>query len=265
METAFYQNSWHNIALGNLPGANSSLDAPAGAEFYTEIYAALETGSGNVDAAWRGEKLSLGREVAGQVFEPWEREHGRRPSILALCVGKAVAEEVWLAEGYQVTLHECQITSLKDVLGRHPNAPVLISDLRSLAIPGQFDIIVMLGGDYFLSKQELTDLIRTAAEKLTKDGILILWSTTVLSLKQGVKEFVKHLIGRHLSPSYVFWGWWRTVSEFSKFARPARLRLAESYSTDSPAGQTVMQRRSTICRACPTLHSTSALMVFTRH
>ena len=263
METAFYQSSWHNIALGNLPGANRTVDTPAGAEFYNQFYAALEDGSGSVGDVWRGEKVSLGREVAEQVFKPWERGRGRRPRILALCAGKAVAEEVWLAEGYEVTLHECQTTSLKDVCDRYPEAPVLISDVRSLCISGQFDIIIMLGGDYFLSKQELTDLLCTASKSLAKDGLLILWSTTVLSVTQGVKEFVKHLIGRYLSSSYVFWGWWRTVSEFSKFARPARLRLTESYSTDSPAGQTVMRRHSTICHACPTLHSTSALMVFT--
>src|SRR5439155_24931122 len=129
---------------------------------------------------------------------------GRKPRILALAVGLGVAEGVWLEQGYDVTLHDCQETSLRTLRERFPQAPVLIADLRSIDIPATFDIIIMLASEYMLSARELSSCLRTAKSSLAEGGRLVLHSVSILSILRLAKECVKRLL-RHRE-ARVFWG-----------------------------------------------------------
>jgi SAM-dependent methyltransferase len=263
MRLPAFERKWHEIELAGLAGQLPSQAAPAGPEFYSEFYSALQSGRGKEDLDWTRRKVTLGSLVASQLFEPWERRHGRRPLVLALCTGQGVAEGVWLERGYSVTLHECQLTSLLGLRARFPDTPTLISDVRQIAITSKFDLIVMLASEYFLNDVELVQLMREISGGLTPDGVFILHSVSVLSARQGLKEILKRVLGRYRTAPHVFWGWWRTPYEFHRCARAAGLTLRSAYTlVTSDEGYRSMQCRPAISRRWTTLSNTEILMVF---
>jgi cyclopropane fatty-acyl-phospholipid synthase-like methyltransferase len=193
------------------------------------------------------------------VFEQWESRVGRKPRILALAVGLGAAEGVWLERGYDVTVHECQETSLRALREQFPQAPVIIADLRGIVIPGRFDIITMLASEYMLSNQELASFLRTAKASIAEDGSLVLHSVTILSIVRLAKECLKRL-GRRQS-GHVFWGWLRTPSELTRGARDAGFRVDSAYRVGVNGSNTVLRKRWRLLGTRPTLHDESMLLV----
>ena len=227
MKLRAFENTWHNVNLSILPGGGDS--GPAGPELYRKFYGTLNCCGKNGSPDWIRRKTAIGQFVAERIFAEWERHHGRPPRVLALCVGKCVAEGVWLDQGYAVTVHECQLDSLSEIRNRYPRAPVVICDIRELEFDQEFDIVTLIASEYFLSRSELSQFMRTAASGLSPGGLLIIQSVSILSMRQAVKELVKRLIGHYHKRPYVFWGYWRTPSEFATTAKSTGLRAVSRY------------------------------------
>ena len=258
MQLRAFQNTWHSINLDRLACGDNS--KPAGPELYERFYKALDQGIGRTDEAWASNKRQTGRFVSSEVFGNWEVRTGRSPRILALCVGTCVAERVWLQEGWDVTLHECQTASLKDIRSEFPAVPVLIGDIRDLTISQRFDIIVLLTGDYFLTRSELQGFLWRVTETLAEDGLLVIHSVSILSVWQALKEMVKVASGKYRRAVWVLWGYWRTPSEFARSARQAGLCLQANYSLTFVQDCLIVKRRRS--KGWPPLFSNAALMIF---
>ncbi len=263
MKRPAFIRKWQGVDLAELAGERDPGDGPVPPELYQEFYAALQAGHGKVGADWTKGKVALGGLVASELFERWERRNGRRPLVLAMCAGQGVAEGVWLERGYNVTLHDCQMTSLRDLCARFPDTPTLIADIREIAIASKFDLILILASEYFLDTAELEQLMRKVSDSLTPDGLFVLHSVSVLSVRQWLSEILKKAIGTYRAATYLFWGWWRTPYEFYRCARGAGLTLlSASTLVTSRGGYRSMQRRPRISRLWTTLSNPEVVMVF---
>ncbi len=263
MKLREYQRSWQKVDLTRLRtgGAHS----PAGPELYEQFYIELAQGRGGPDQRWSTSKQTLGAVVADEVFEAWRRRSGRDPRILALAAGTGAAEGVWLERGYDVTLHDCQDVSLRALRERFPRSGVLIADLRTIVIPGGFDIIVMLASEYVLSEDELAGLVRTAETSVADGGWIVLHSVSVLSAVRFAKESLKRLARRLSSDEGVFWGWFRTPGELARSGVGAGLQIVAVYRViTTEADETVLKSRPRWLRTLPTLRDESVLAVFER-
>jgi hypothetical protein len=256
-----YADRWQDISLSDLSGRGTDSGSPADPELYSRFYTQLAQG-GNVTERWVKDKATLGSSIASEVFQSWARCYGRRPRVLALAVGRGVAEGVWLEQGYDVTLHECQQTSMRQLCERFPHAPTLIADMRGIVIPWKFDIVVMLASEYVLTRDELISLLQTIEKALDQNGWMVLQSVSVLSIVRLGKEIVKRLRGGYPSPEHVFWGWWRTPAELAACAADAGLLVTTAYrAVQAPGGGTVLQRRARGLRFTPTWSDTSLVML----
>jgi len=256
MKLRAYHHSWQQVDLTTLP---APANAPAGPELYRQFYIELEQGRGAPDQHWRTTKRTLGEGIAHHVFEQWESRFGRKPRILALAVGLGVAEGVWLEREYDVTLHDCQETSLRTLRERFPQVPVIIADLRTIEIPAKFDIIIILASEYMLSSRELASFLRVAKSSLAEDGRLVLHSVSILSMVRLAKECVKRFM-RHRE-ARVFWGWLRTPSELARSAADAGLRVESAYRVGVNGSTTVLRKRWRLLDTRLTLHDESVLLV----
>jgi hypothetical protein len=256
MKLRAYVRTWQQIDLTSLA---VTADRPAGPELYQQFYVKLDQGCGAPDQHWRTTKRTLGEGIAHHVFEQWESCFHRRPRILALAVGVGAAEGVWLEHGYDVTLHDCQETSLRSLREQFPEAPIIIADLRSIMIPTKFDIIVILASEYMLSNRELADFLEAAKLGLSDDGCLVLHSVSILSMVRLAKECVKRW--RHSRTGRIFWGWFRTPAELARSAIRAGFRVATSYRVGVNGSNTVLKKRSRLLRTQPTLNDESVLLV----
>ena len=251
-----YQRSWHQVDLTALAPAP---DAPAGPELYQQFYAELDEGRGAQDQHWRSTKRTLGEEVACNILDRWEQRFGRKPRILALAVGLGTAEGVWLERGCDVTLHDCQETSLRRLRRRFPEAPVMIADLRAIEIPPGFDIVVMLASEYILSDGELDRFMQVVKGSLSENGRLVLHSVSILSMLRLSKQWVKRLSGYHTGG--IFWGWLRTPAELARSARSAGFRVETAYRVGVQGSDSVLYERSALLKVTPTLHDESVVFV----
>jgi len=256
MKLRAYHDSWQQVDLTALPAPSN---APAGPELYRQFYIELEQGRGAPDRHWRSTKRTLGESIRQHIFEPWESRFFRKPRILALAVGLGAAEGVWLERGYDVTLHDCQETSLRTLRERFPQAPVIIADLRSIVIPAKVDIIIILASEYMLSNRELADFLHVAKSSLAEDGCLVVHSVSILSMVRLGKECLKRFI-RHRE-SRVFWGWLRTPSELARSAAHAGLQVESAYRVGANGSNTVLKKRWRLLDTRPTLHDESVLLV----
>ena len=256
MQLRSYHRSWQQV---DLTGLANAADVPAGPELYRQFYMELERGHGGPNRHWMSTKRTLGEQVARRVFEPWARHMGRQPRILALAVGLGAAESVWLERGYDVTMHDCQETSLHSLLERFPGTPVLLGDLRNIALPAGFDIVVMLASEYMLSREELARLAEAVKASLAPDGCFILHSVCVLSMLRLVKQCLKRIARRN--DTGVFWGWMRTPAELAHNTMVAGLAVETAYRVVVNGSHTVLKERSRLMRTQPTLHDESVLLV----
>ena len=260
MQIRAFQHTWHGVRLHDLTNGEGA--TPAGPDVYKRLYQTLADGKSLPDQTWSTKKRALGEFISVEIFKGWEARNLCSPRILALCAGKCAAERVWLEQNYNVTIHEYQTVSLQDVRTEFPNVPVLIGDVRELSIEETFDIVVLLAGEYFLDRRELETVLRKVAVRLSHDGLFVMQSVSALSLTQSLKELIKKFSRRYRSSAYVFWGYWRTPSEFSKSARRAGLQMNAQYSMDFVQERLVIRRNPRMLVAWPSLYLNAALMIF---
>jgi hypothetical protein len=261
-----YQRSWHQISLADLSGEEADTRSSADPELYASFYRQLAQGCGSISEQWVRDKITLGRAIASEVFQVWKRRYGRRPRVLALAVGQGVAEAVWLEQGYDVTLHECQSASMGDLCTRFPDAPTVFADLRDIVIPAKFDIIVMIASEYVFTREELTRLLRVIEGGLDRNGWMVLHSVSILSMVRLAKENLKRLRGSYTSPEHVSWGWWRTPAEIAKCASAAGMKAAAAYrAVQISGGGTTLRPRSPWQRVAMTWSDEAMLIVLERH
>lgn len=258
MELPLYQTIWHGIDLLQFPAAKEAQNRPAGPEFYRQFYVELEKRP--VDPAWAAGKAAFGPVCVRKFFAPRERQHGRKPKILSLGVGKGYIEEVWLREGYDVTLQECQEYSMRELLNKYPRARSAVGDASQMQFEDKYDVVAIMALEYSLRRADLLELLRRASAWLAPGGFILFQSAASLSFRQMAAEAVKFV--RHkLSPRpRVFWGWWRTVGDMCRLGERAGLRVADIYRFSGAAEGLV--RRTGPGRRLPTCLSPLIVILF---
>lgn len=228
MNIRMYQQTWHGIDLTSLAASPKTMEEIAGPEFYTEFYARLSAGEGHVDPIWVENKRSLGHLMV-PFFTRWQEAQGRSPRILALAVGKAIVEGEWLKAGFDVTFNECQSDSLKELQEKYPTAKTLLGDVKSLSTTEQYDIVTLIALDCVLNHEQLGQLLERIKPWLTPKGEILVYCTNALSWRQFTREVVKYAIGHYRRHRHIFWGWWRSPSEFLRLAEETGME-AEVYT-----------------------------------
>src|ERR1700752_4668430 len=104
--------------------------------------------------------------------------------------------------------------------------------------------------------------MNTAASGLSPGGLLVIQSVSILSIRQAAKEVLKRLIGHYHKQPYVFWGYWRTPSEFATPAKNAGFRTVSRYvprwTVDGRIGNCHRRRISSV----PPISVNAEVMVF---
>lgn len=258
MEIPLYQTTWHGINLLQFPAAKDALDKPAGPEFYRQFYE--ELGKHTVDPAWAAGKAAFGPLCIRKFLQPWEQQHGRKPKILSLGIGNGYIEEVWLREGYDVTLQECQEFSMRELLKKYPNARSAVGDATKMQFEEKYDVIAIMALDSTLNRADLLALFQHAAKWLTPSGFILFQSATALSVRQTLAETVKFFRQKFSPRPSVFWGWWRTVGELCRHGERAGLRVLDVYRFCG--GAEALARRRGLGQRLPTLKSPLIVILF---
>src|SRR5438309_8736830 len=141
---------WNGVDLTALSSAHTAVREPAGSDVYGEFYAALDRSDARVSPQWIEEKRALGRAIDELILARWRQRTGRLPVILSIGAGMGLAEADWLASGYPVVLQECQGKSLEWVRDVYPHGRILIGDARSVPLPSEIDIAIMMAVDYVM-------------------------------------------------------------------------------------------------------------------
>lgn len=257
-----YIREWLGIDLTTLPAGRTGQTRPADWTIYEQFYAALESGLGKDDRARAEKKRALGKAISRQIFDDWEQQHGKPARILALAVGNGLAESSWLEEGRDVTLHEGQQLSIRDLCARFPAAPTILGDVCEIEPAGTYDIVVMLALDYALSHVKLQAVLAHAFRWLEPGGWLVLESVTILSVRQLAAEIVKAFAGRYQKIPHIYWGWWRTPGEMAKMARTAGLLLRRVYYISGASEGLILVRRPKLSQSWPPLRQGDLTMLF---
>jgi len=261
MKLPMYASEWFGIDLTALPAAKRRDRKPADPELFAQFYEKLAQGHGQIDHKFIAERRAEARAISAEIFSAWWKQHGRAPRILSLAVGTAVCEEIWLAEGYDVTLQECQEASLQDLLSRFPNAPRLIGDIRDISIDALYDVVCMLGLDTTLACDELITLFRRIADLLSADGLLLVDCRANLSFRHLITELAKRALGRYQPTTHIMWGWWRTPGALRALAHTAGMQLKAAYRLVCDGkGEMKICRRQQLLQAVPTLRDSMVML-----
>lgn len=258
MQIPLRQTQWHGIDLLQFPAAKEAQHKAAGPEFYRQFYEELEKHP--VNPAWIAGKASFGPVCIQRFFQPWEQQHGRKPKILSLGIGKGYIEEMWLREGYDVTLQECQEFSMRELLKKYPNARSAVGDATKMQFQEKYDVIAIMTLDSTLNRADLQALLRHASQWLTPTGFILFHSATVLSLRQTLAESIKY-VRQKLSPRpSVFWGWWRTVGDLCGLGERSGLRVLDVFRFGGREG--AISRRMGLRQRLPTFKSPLIVILF---
>lgn len=256
----FYKREFLGVNLASLPAATKVEPHPVGPELWEQLYAQVNEERDQVDGSWQFAKTDYGNRLLTDIIVPWEFRHGRKPRILSVSVGLGVAEEEWLKAGYDVTLHECQHESLEDIHRRYPTAPLLYGDLRDVVFEEKYDIIAILSVEAVLNAEEVVSFLQRLSGPLSDDGVIIIDSASVLSLRQLAAESIKRVTGYYRKP-YVFWAWWRTPGFLAGLARKAGLDVEAIYNVHRTNGRRRLHRRARLYEGWPTLRTSHAALV----
>ena len=229
MKLRMYVHTWQGVDLTTLQSVKDlPPDQIAGPPVYEEFYRILNDTQESADRAWLEGKIQNGQVLLERVIRPWEQREQRRPAILSIGAGRGITEEVWLQEGYNVTLQEVQPFSFREISRKYPTAKFVVGDVRTL-LPQQerYDIIFMLGLDYLMHDEELVDLFRISSTLLKERGFLVNHTMNSLSVRQLLVYFLRRFMGTHKRG--VLWGYYRTPAELNKTARQVGLRISAQY------------------------------------
>jgi hypothetical protein len=217
-----FERSWHGIKFADLP-VKVPASEPADDRFYQAFYAALR--GRPVDSNWLKEKQEFGRWLETELLRKFAT-----PRILSVAAGLAVAEQEWLAQGYDVALNECQSESLTTVRSKFPSAPLLIGNAHEIEIRDHFDIITVLTVDYALDNDDLLKMFKRLGECLNSRGVIVNQTVNVLTVRRFFTEFVKRwLLRRYNEPGWIRWGWNRSPDSIIALARKAGLEVKTQY------------------------------------
>lgn len=259
MTVPFYERQWLNVELAPLSEHSQEVAGPG---LFRRFYSELQQRSQPIDPHWAARKRSLGERIAREILDPWRRAHGRSPRVLALAVGTCIVEGVWIEQGYDVVLHECQEVSLAPVCDRFPGVQFILGDLRTLDVPAGFDIIAMLGAETTLADGEVIRLFRQCRAGMGPAGILIFQSSAVLSAQRSAKEAVKWMLRRRAPSTHVLWGWFRTPGEFAGYAHRAGLSVRDAWTlTQTSDDEAVLTARPSWARTIPPLRCQQMMLV----
>ncbi len=248
MQIEMQLDEWLGVDLVGVSQGSGSVAEP---RRYASIYDRAAP-----SADWRAAKRRLGLQLFDHVVEPWQRAAGRAPVILALGAGQGIIEQPWLEAGIDVTLHECQERSLRDVRALYPQAGTMICDVRVLEVEAMFDIVTLLGIDYVLTEVELVDVLWRAARALRPGGLIVFQSVNVLSMRQLAIELARRVHRRRPHRPCVLWGWRRTPREFVRAARAAALAVDMAYISSS-TGDLIARRFA----ALPPVRASSLVLI----
>jgi cyclopropane fatty-acyl-phospholipid synthase-like methyltransferase len=261
-----FQRTWHGIDLTTLPAAQSAQNKPASAEFYSQFYKALASGMGKIEPGFYENKRKLGEAIEQDAIAVWKGKRQRTPRILALAAGKAPVERVWAERGYDVTFNDCQEESLRELRDEFPNAPFLVGDILQLTPNVAYDLITAITVDYVMTRRELTEFLARSAQWLERDGQIILYCASTLSLRQMLVETLKRARGDYRKIPHVFWGFWRTPAEFRRAAKDAGLIVAGLHGLSGGAlGMSHLKPKTGFLRYFPPLRDPHLVVVMEKN
>ncbi len=223
-----YLRECQGVDLRRLPAAAKLGSGPVTAEFYDQLFAAIQA-RGQSAPEWIASKQTLGRDIAARILQPWKERHGRAPRILATGAGEAWAECTWLEAGFAVTIHDGTSAYFEAIQARQPQASFLQSDMASFTPEQTFDVISMLANDFVLDRAGFVDFCRRMAAALSPGGMIICYCPSVLSLRRILIEALRRATGYYRRNQWIFWGWWRSPGEFQRVSRAAGLQLTNAF------------------------------------
>jgi len=228
MEIETFNSEWHGIAFSGIVGDGREI-RDAGPSFYGAFYNRFLE-EGHLDPRWVRATLNLAEWIESTVLRPRAGEQPSRVSVLSLGAGLGIMEETWLRQGYQVSLQECQNSSLRQFVRSHPDASVYIGDARRVEAPsGAFDVIVLSALDYVYDRRGYGALLRETARLLRKGGAAVAVTVTNLSLGRIPRAVAKRALvavrGDLRARRVVRWGWRRTASEHVRLGSRCGLRV----------------------------------------
>jgi hypothetical protein len=253
-----FQRSWHGIDLTRLPAAKLVKDKPAGVEFSTQFYQLLASGEGCIEPSDLESRRRLGETIEQGIILPWQKQNGHPPKILALAVGKAPIEQVWCEHGHDLTFNECQEDSLTELRRKFPRARFLVGDIFQIVSDTKYDLITAITVDYVMDRRELTEFLARVTGWLQPGGQIIVYCSSTLSIRQIIREIIKHLLGYYGRKPHVFWGYWRTLGEFCDIAKRTGLKVRRL--TNDAAGRVQLKSVPKIFSAIPALSNSNLVL-----
>jgi hypothetical protein len=137
---------------------------------------------------------------------------------------------------------------------------LLYGDLRDVVFDGRYDIIAILSVEAVLNADEVVSFLERLSGPLSDEGVIIIDSASVLSVRQLAAESIKRLTGYYRKP-YVFWAWWRTPGFLAGLARKAGLEVEAIYNVHRVKGRRRLHRRARLYEGWPTLRTSHAALV----
>lgn len=227
MEMRMYLREAFGVRFADLPSTAGLGNEAISAEFYGQLFHAKKA-LDSPDTEWRDNKRQLGEDIARKYLMPWRERANRTPRILATGAGEAVAEGVWIDLGMDVTIHDGTTENVPVLKQRYPTAKFLIEDMATMRPNSRYDIVSMLANDFVLGRNQLRDFVRRISESLVPGGLLICSCPNILSLRRIGIELLRRSLGYYRKGGWVFWGWWRTPSEFVRVGAENGLELVSS-------------------------------------
>lgn len=226
MKIVQYQRTWRGIDFDSL-GLQITADKTADSAFYEAFYRTLGQRPQDPQSEWHRSKRRLAVWLQQQILH--SRPRGR---ILSVGAGEAIGERIWLAQGYDVTLNECQPHTLAAAVSEFPGVKTLIADACKLTLTESYDIAILITVDYALSDRQLEDTFRQLGCALAPNGILLNHTVNTLTFKQLAKEIIKWLIRRPRPRGSIRWGWMRSPGAIIKLAKAAGLEIQAQFAGD---------------------------------
>ena len=224
MEIPMLLREWMGIRLAELPAADPFARKPLTGEFYSQFYTALAQGPG-IDPAWIANKREIRTSYRPRFPANLERTPWPRPRILAVAAGTGNVEGVWSNASHNVTYQDCQELSLAGIRTRFPDAPCSIGDINALEAKPQFDFVSLIAFDYLFNRKSLEALLGRLRGWLVPGGTLIIYCPNILSWRQMIREAAKRLLRFQRRVPHVFYGYYRTPSEFFRIANSADFEI----------------------------------------
>lgn len=229
MEVEVFEREWHGIPFEQI-GSPAASDGAAGPQFYAAFYDRFRAEGARLEPRWREAKTNLAEWIESVALRRCAAAAAAPVAVLSLGAGLGTMEEIWLAHGYQVSLQECQSSSLAEFQAAHPDVPIYIGDARAVDAPSQsFDVVVLSALDYVYDRSGYARLLGETTRLLRPGGTAVMVTVSNLSTAGLIKGIVKRALlsarGDVRAGRAVRWGWKRTISEHLRRGAGQGLRV----------------------------------------